>query len=52
MELLIATKNGIPIIGQIGSVLGWIMDGIFKVLNSMFGIENIGLCIIIFTILM
>lgn len=41
-----------PIIGQIGSVLGWIMDGIFKILNSMFGIENIGLCIIIFTVLM
>ena len=40
-----------PIIGQIGSVLGWIMDGIFKILNSMFGIENIGLCIIIFTVL-
>lgn len=52
MELLLATKSGMPIIGQIGSVLGWIMDGIFKILNSMFGIENIGLCIIIFTVLM
>ena len=52
MEMLLATRNGIPIIAQIGTVLGWIMDGIFKILNSMFSIENIGLCIIIFTILM
>ena len=50
--MLLATRNGIPIIAQIGTVLGWIMDGIFKILNSMFSIENIGLCIIIFTILM
>lgn len=52
MEMLLATKSGMPIIGQIGSILGMIMDGIFKILNSMFSIENIGLCIIIFTILM
>ena len=52
MEMLLATRNGIPIIAQIGTVLGWIMDCIFKILNSMFSIENIGLCIIIFTILM
>ncbi len=52
MEMLLATRNGIPIVAQIGIVLGWIMDGIFKILNSMFNIENIGICIIIFTILM
>lgn len=50
--MLLATRNGIPIVAQIGTILGWIMDGIFKILNSMFNIENIGLCIIIFTVLM
>ena len=51
MELFLATKTGTPIIGQIASVMGWIMDGIYKMLDGLFGIQNIGLCIIIFSIL-
>lgn len=51
MEVIFATKSSIPILGQIASVLGWIMDGIFRALDSLFGIQNIGLCIIIFTLL-
>lgn len=50
MEMILATKSGAPIIGQIASVMGWIMDGIYRVL-SMVGIENLGLCIIIFSII-
>ena len=50
MEMILATKSGTPIIGQIAVVMGWIMNGIYKVLD-MVGIQNLGLCIIIFSIL-
>ena len=48
--MILATKSGTPIIGQIAVVMGWIMNGIYKVLD-MVGIQNLGLCIIIFSIL-
>ena len=48
--MILATKSSTPIIGQLATVMGWIMDGIYKLLN-IFGIQNIGLCIIIFSIL-
>lgn len=51
MEMILATKSGIPIIGQVASVMGWIMNGIYKVLDGLFGIQNLGLCIIIFSII-
>ena len=34
LELFLATKTGTPIIGQIASVMGWIMDGIYKMACS------------------
>ena len=40
--------NG-AILGPIAKVLGWVMNGIYA-LMSMIGIENVGLSIIIFTI--
>lgn len=49
-SMILATKSGTPIIGQIAVVMGWIMNAIYKVLN-MVGIQNLGLCIIIFSIL-
>lgn len=39
-----------PIIKQIAWLLGQVMNGIFNVLSKL-GIENIGICIIIFTII-
>ena len=39
-----------PIIKQIAWLLGQVMNGIFNVLSKI-GIENIGVCIIIFTII-
>ncbi|MCQ4790953.1 YidC/Oxa1 family membrane protein insertase [Blautia obeum] len=48
--MILATKSGTPIIGQIAVVMGWIMNGIYKVLEAV-GIQNLGLCIIIFSIL-
>lgn len=51
MEVIFATQSSTPILGQIAYVLGWVMDGIFRALDSLFNIQNIGLCIIIFTLL-
>ena len=48
--MILATKSSTPIIGQLATVMGWIMDGIYRLLN-IFGIQNIGLCIVIFSIL-
>lgn len=49
MELLFATKAG-SIMGPIASVFGYVMDFLFRITSS-FGIFNIGLCIILFTII-
>lgn len=40
-----------PVIHQISWLLGKVMNGIYNVLNGAFGIQNIGICIIIFTII-
>ena len=40
--MILATKSSTPIIGQLATVMGWIMDGIYRLLN-VFGIQNIGL---------
>lgn len=48
MEFLVLTKVG-GILGPFATVLGIIMDWLFR-LTSMFGIQNIGLCIILFTL--
>lgn len=51
MTGILLTQSTTPIIGQVAWLLGKLMDGIFNVLGSAFGIENIGLCIILFTII-
>lgn len=51
MDIILATKSSAPIIGQLASLMGYIMDWIYKALNGLFGIQNLGLCIIIFSII-
>ena len=36
--MILATKSSTPIIGQLATVMGWIMDGIYRLLN-IFGIH-------------
>lgn len=48
--MILLTKSSYPIIGQLASIMGWIMDGIYRVLDLV-GIQNLGLCIIIFSII-
>ena len=50
MDLLVLTKTG-GILGPFAQILGWIMEALFR-FTSTFGIMNIGLCIILFTIVM
>ena len=40
-----------PIIHQISWLLGKVMNGIYNVMDGVFGIQNIGICIIIFTVI-
>ncbi len=48
MGILLTQREGL-IVGNIAKVLGFIMNAIFELLSKI-GIENIGLCIIIFTV--
>ena len=48
-SMILATKSGTPIIGQIAVVMGWIMNAIYNLLEAV-GIQTLGLCIIIFSI--
>ena len=49
MNLILLTQNTTPIIGQVAWLLGKIMNAIFYVIDFI-GIPNIGLAIILFTI--
>lgn len=47
---IIMTQNSAPIIGWCAQLLGQVMEWIYKLFSNI-GIENIGLCIIVFTVL-
>lgn len=49
MEIILLTQNSTPIIGFVAKLLGLIMEGIFSVID-LIGLPNIGLAIILFTI--
>ena len=49
MDFLVATKVG-GFLGPFAEILGLIMEGIFR-FTSMFGVMNIGICIILFTLI-
>ena len=49
MEFLLLTKSSAFIIGPVATVLGWIMDLIYNICAAI-GIQNICLCIILFTV--
>ena len=51
MTGILLTQSTTPIIAQIAWILGKIMDGIYIFMDRLFGIQNIGICIILFTIL-
>ena len=52
MTGIVLTQVSTPIIGQAAWLLGKIMEGVYYVLDGVFGIQNIGVCIILLTILL
>ena len=50
MTGVVMTQVSTPIIGQAAWLLGKVMDGIYRVMNGVFGIQNIGICIILLTV--
>lgn len=51
MTGILMTPVSTPIIGQVAWLLGKILDGVYHVLNGVFGIQNIGVCIILLTVI-
>lgn len=47
---LLATQHTGVILGPVAKILGWIMNTIFNLMDSLFGVQNVGLSIILFTI--
>lgn len=47
---LLATQYNGSILGPIAKLLGWIMNAIFNLMDSLFNVQNVGLSIILFTI--
>ena len=48
---ILLTQNSTLIVGDVARILGWIMNVLFNFLKNVFGIQNIGLCIILFTVI-
>jgi YidC/Oxa1 family membrane protein insertase len=51
LNLILLTKSNTFLIGWVASLFGYVMEFIYNVTYSVFGIENIGLAIIVFTML-
>ncbi len=52
MNLILLTKSTTPIIGWLASLFGYVMEFIYDLTYKLLGIENIGVAIIVFTLLM
>ena len=48
-NMLLTPYDG-AILGPIAKLLGWVMNGIYSVTSNLFGIENVGLSIILLTV--
>lgn len=51
MSGILLTQDSTFIIGEVAKILGWIMSVLFDFLDMVFGVQNIGLAIILFTII-
>lgn len=50
MNMIMLTQYSGAILGPIARLLGWIMNWIYMFLSNVFGVENIGLTIIVLTV--
>lgn len=51
MTEIILTQYSGKILGPIARIIGYIMNSLYMFLNDIFGIQNIALCIILFTVI-
>ncbi len=51
MTEIILTQYSGKILGPIAKIIGYIMNSLYLFLNNVFGIQNIALCIILFTVI-
>lgn len=51
MNLILLTKSNAFILGWIAALFGYVMEFVYDMVNSIFGVESIGWSIILFTIL-
>lgn len=51
MEGILLTQVSTPIIGQAAWLLGKIMDGVYRFMDGVFGVQNLGVCIILLTVI-
>ena len=51
MKTMLLTKSNWFIIGPIATLLGFVMNGIYMFLDGTLSVQNIGVCIILFTII-
>lgn len=51
MTGILMTQVSTPVIGQVAWLLGKIMDGIYRFMDNVFGIQNLGVCIILLTVI-
>lgn len=50
MTGILLTQIGTPVIGQVAWLLGKVMDWIYRFMDGVFGVQNLGVCIILLTI--
>lgn len=51
MSGILLTQDSTFIIGEVAKILGWIMSVLFDFLDMVFGVQNIGVAIILFTVI-
>lgn len=51
MKKMLLTKSNWFIIGPVATLLGFVMNGIYMFMDGAFSIENIAICIILFTVI-
>ncbi len=51
MRKMLLTKSNWFVIGQVAMLLGFVMNGIYLFMDHVFHVENIAICIILFTII-
>lgn len=51
MKKMLLTKSNWFIIGPVATLLGFVMNGIYMVMDGVFSIQNISICIVLFTII-